>query len=95
MYGFFLYPSPIATPMAVDEGLSQKFSEIAEDILAHDFDVKDLTIEAGPTFFAGVADQLPIGIENAAKESPTEQGCLPHSENFKIEILNLNPKETL
>jgi hypothetical protein len=36
--------------------------------LAHEFDVKDLTIEAGPAFFAGVANQLPVGIENATKE---------------------------
>jgi hypothetical protein len=35
--------------------------------LAHVFEVKDLTIEAGPTFFASVASQLPIGIENATK----------------------------
>jgi hypothetical protein len=36
--------------------------------LAHEFDVKDLTIEAGPTFFAGVADQLPVGITNVTKD---------------------------
>jgi hypothetical protein len=36
--------------------------------LAHDFEVKDLTIEAGPTFFASVAEQLPVGIETATKE---------------------------
>jgi hypothetical protein len=36
--------------------------------LARTFAVKDLTIEAGPTFFASVVSQLPVGIENATKE---------------------------
>jgi hypothetical protein len=35
--------------------------------LAPKFDVQTLTIEAGPTFFASVSSQLPVGIENVTK----------------------------
>jgi hypothetical protein len=36
--------------------------------LAPTFDVQTLTIEAGPTFFSSVANQLPVGIENVTKQ---------------------------
>lgn len=36
--------------------------------LAPRFDLEEWTIEAGPAFFADVANQLPVGIETATKE---------------------------
>ncbi len=46
--------------------------------LAGSFDVQDWTIEAGPTFFASVAAQLPLGIKNSSGQiSQREQ--VPYS----------------
>ena len=36
--------------------------------LADSFDVQDWTMEAGPTFFARVAEELPIGIKNSSQQ---------------------------
>ena len=36
--------------------------------LADPFDVQDWTMEAGPTFFARVSEELPIGIKNSSQQ---------------------------
>lgn len=55
----------------VEEGLILAYDtekRLQAQGLADSFDVQDWTIEAGPTFFAGVAAQLPVGIKNCSEQ---------------------------
>jgi hypothetical protein len=56
---------------SVEEGLILAYDtekRLQAQQLADSFDVQDWTIEAGPTFFAGVAAQLPVGIKNSSEQ---------------------------
>ena len=46
--------------------------------LADPFDVQDWTMEAGPTFFARVSEELPIGIKNSSQQI-AQRKSLPYS----------------
>jgi len=56
---------------SVEEGLILAYDtekRLQAQGLADSFDVQDWTIEAGPTFFASVAGQLPVGIKICSEQ---------------------------